>query len=279
MALPIHFQFSQSSLEDFEACACRFKLRYLEQLRWPALKAEPVHEAERLAQLGKDFHRLAQQHGIGIAETALTATLVESDAALQRWWQSYLRHRPQISPQAQLYPEISFSTPLAGHRLVARFDLLVVQPDGTFLIIDWKTSAHKPPRHLLAERLQSRVYPFVLAMAGSAFNGGQSINPANIQMIYWYAAMPNQPEQFVYSHQRRQEDEQFLSNFIDQIKHAAQRHTFPRVADKKVCTYCVYRSYCDRGAKAGSLTAWSEEVQEMIVVPAPDWDQLAEIQL
>lgn len=278
MSLPINFQFSQSSLQDFEACACRFKLRYLEQLRWPALESEPVQEAERLAQLGTDFHRLPQQYLAGIAEAVLTNSLVESDADLQGWWQSYLQYRPTVATEARLYPEVILSTPLGGHRLVARFDLLVAQPDGTFLIIDWKTSLRKPPRDILAQRIQTRVYPYVLAMAGTAFNGGQSIDPITIQMIYWYPALPDQPEQFAYSHQLRQRDEQFLGDLIAQVKHASQTSAFPLVEDKKACIYCVYRSFCDRGAKAGPLAALTEEPLEVIDVLALDWDQIAEIQ-
>ena len=277
MSLSINFQFSQSSLQDFEACACRFKLRYLDRLRWPALEAEPVQEAERLAQLGTDFHRLVQQHLANIAETVLTDSLVQSDADLQSWWRSYLQHCPPIAAEARLYPEVILSMPLAGRRLLARFDLLVAQPDSTFLIIDWKTSLRKPPRERLVQRLQTRVYPYVLAMAGDAFNAGQAIDPAVIQMIYWYPALPDQSESFAYNDQLRQRDEQFLSGLIERVKDATQANHFPLVEDKRACIYCVYRSYCDRGAKAGSLAALAEEPSEVIDVLAFDWDQMAGI--
>ena len=57
MPLPPDFQFSQSSLQDFETCPRRFELRYLQRLSWPAIESEPIQVAERLAQLGADFHR------------------------------------------------------------------------------------------------------------------------------------------------------------------------------------------------------------------------------
>jgi hypothetical protein len=274
MSLPISIQFSQSSLQDFEACARRFKLRYLTGVRWPALAAEPVQEAEQLAQLGTNFHRLVQQHLVGMAETVLTNSLVEQETDLQSWWRNYLHHRPPVAAEARLYPEVILSTPLAGRRLLARFDLLAAQPDGTFLIIDWKTSLRKPSRDRLAQRLQTRIYPYVLATAGTAFNAGQAIDPATIQMIYWYPARPDQPESFAYNDQLRQRDEQFLSGLIERVKDAAQANHFPLAEDKRVCTYCVYRSYCDRGAKAGALAALAEEPAEVIDVSAFDWDQM-----
>jgi CRISPR/Cas system-associated exonuclease Cas4 (RecB family) len=273
MLLPVNFQFSQSNLQDFDACARRFKLRYLDQVRWPAVAAEPAQGAERLAQLGTDFHRLVQQHLAGIAENLLTDSLIEYDADLQSWWRNYLQHRPPVAAEARLYPEIILSTPLAGGRLLARFDLQAARPDGTFLIVDWKTSLRKPPRDRLAQRLQTRVYLYVLAMAGDTFNAGQAIDPATIQMIYWYPARPDQPESFAYNDQLRQQDEQFLSGLIERIKDATQANHFPLTEDKRACTYCVYRSYCDRGAKAGDLAALADELPNVVDTLAFDWDQ------
>lgn len=272
------FQFSQSSLQDFDTCPRRFKLRYLDRLRWPAVESEPIQEAERLARLGADFHRLVQQHIAGIAENILSDSLTESEAALQGWWQSYLQHRPPLPAGTRLYAEVTLSTPVRGYRLMARFDLLAVQPGGTFLIIDWKTSLYKPALADLARRIQTRVYPYVLALAGAAFNGGQPIDPAAIQMVYWYPERPDQPERFDYSASLRQRDEQFLSDLIERVKHAAETGHFPMVEDKKPCTYCVYRSFCDRGDKAGLVAELGEAPQEVLDVLALDWEQIAEIQ-
>jgi hypothetical protein len=126
--------------------------------------------------------------------------------------------------------------------------------------------------------MQSRVYPYVLALAGAAFNGGQPVDPAAIQMIYWYPEWPDQPERFDYNTQLRQRDEQFLSDLIERVKQAVETEHFPMVEDKKPCTYCVYRSFCDRGDKAGWVAELAEEPQEILDVLALDWEQIAEIQ-
>jgi CRISPR/Cas system-associated exonuclease Cas4 (RecB family) len=275
---PTPFQFSQSSLSDFTVCPRRFELRYLQRLAWPAVESEPVHEAERLAQLGADFHRLVQQHLAGVEPTVLSASLAERDPDLQQWWQNYLNDRPQELAGAQLYPELPLSTPLRGYRLLARFDLLAVQPDGTFLIVDWKTSLRQPRRDELARRLQTRVYPYVLAQAGAALNNGQSIDPAKIQMLYWYPAAPGEPERFAYSAQLLSRDELYLSELLEQIKTSAKNGHFPLVEEVQACTYCVYRSFCDRGEKGGPLAELTDESQEAFDVSALDWEQIAEIQ-
>lgn len=278
MSLPLTFQFSQSSLQDFVICPRRFQLRYLQRLHWPGIESEPIQEAERLARLGADFHRLVQQHGVGLDEETLSATIAAAEPELQSWWRNYLAHRPAALTGAQTYPELSLSTPLRGYRLLARFDLLAVQPEGIFLIVDWKTAQQKPARDHLARSIQTRVYPYVLAAAGAAFNGGQAIDPAAITMMYWYPQAPDQPELFDYNSQRFQQDEQFLSDLVEQIKAAAQQNEFPLVADDQPCRHCRYRSYCARGERAGPLLTLEEEPSDMLDVLALAWDQIAEIQ-
>lgn len=278
MALSNTFQFSQSSLHDFETCARRFKLRYIDQLRWPAIESEPVEEAERLAQLGQDFHRLVQQHLVGLDIDTLNATVQHAEPALQNWWHNYLAHRPAALSEAKLYPELQLSTPLRGYRLQARFDLLAAQPDGAFVIIDWKTSKQKPPRHVLKRRMQTRVYFYTLIAAGAALNNGRPIDPANITMIYWYPNFPDAPETIDYSNKLFKRDEQLLIDLVERIKLAAENDNFPLVEDKKPCTYCVYRSYCNRGIGGGPMVELAEEPEEVFDVSAIEWDQIAEIQ-
>lgn len=274
--IPRDFQFSQSSLQDFSTCPRRFKLFYLDRLRWPAVEAEPIREAERLARLGQDFHRLVQQHLVGIQAETLSAYLQTNDADLHRWWQNYLRHRPDWLEAAELYPELTLSTPLLGYRLLARFDLLAVRPDGGFVIIDWKTSQRKARLADPGQRIQTRVYRYVMCMAGQAFNGGQPIDPARVRMIYWYAQFPDEPEEFGYSLAHFQEDEQVLTRLLEQIIAS----DFPLVEDSKPCRQCVYRSYCGRGEKAGDLSEGllAREVDEPLEAVSLDWEQIAEIQ-
>lgn len=275
-AIPPDFQFSQASLHDFETCARRFQLRYLERLEWPGLESEPIHEAERLAQLGRDFHRLVHQHLVGLPAETLTNSLAEAGPDLRRWWDNYLAHRPPILAEAELYPELTLSTPLRGYRLMARFDLLALPPDGGCLIIDWKTARHKPSRDRLADRIQSRVYPYVLAAAGAAFNNGQPLDPAAIQMLYWYPQAPDQPERFDYNPAHFRRDERLLSDLIERIKQAVRTDNFPLVESDRPCLHCRYRSYCDRGRRAGPVAAEIEPTEPDLL--DLDWDQIAEIQ-
>src|SRR5512140_2479670 len=64
--LPASFNFSQSCLQDYSDCPRRFQLRYIEKLAWPAIEVEPILESERRQQAGQQFHRMVQQHLIGL---------------------------------------------------------------------------------------------------------------------------------------------------------------------------------------------------------------------
>jgi hypothetical protein len=66
ITLPNGFIFSQTSLQDYSDCRLRFQLRYLEKMEWPAVEMEPALENERRQMEGQYFHRLVQQHTLGI---------------------------------------------------------------------------------------------------------------------------------------------------------------------------------------------------------------------
>lgn len=271
MSLPADFVFSQTSLQDDADCARRFELRYVQRVRWPALQAEPALEHERHLRQGERFHHLVHQHQLGIPAEALGAGI--DDPVLRDWWQAYLAW-PLADVPARRWPETALSAPLGEYRLLAKFDLLAVEPDGRAVIIDWKTSRHPPPREWLAKRLQTRVYPLVLALAGAELSGGPPILPDQIEMIYWYPV--GNPVRFPYSTAQFERDQAALLQTVEDI---AQRTEFPLTPELKTCAFCMYRSLCDRGERAASLDALLDaEDGSPDSPPQIDLDQIAEIE-
>ncbi len=149
--LPQGFHFSQASLQDYKDCARRFELRYVLERRWPAQETQPALESERRLQRGAAFHRLRHRHQVGVPRERLEAALDDED--LQTWWRRYLDSVPTNLPPER-YPEMTLSTPLAGFRLLAKYDLLAIAPGQRAVIMDWKTG--KPQRKsTLRKRLQT----------------------------------------------------------------------------------------------------------------------------
>ncbi len=276
-AMPVELTtLSQSSLQDYHDCQRRFELRYLEQLSYPAIETEPALENEKHQQEGEYFHRLAQQHLIGIPEEQIAK--LANTPNLQRWWANFLDFGGlTLSPKGKdfrsLHPEIALSAPLGKFRLIAKYDLIGLAQDGKVYIYDWKTYRKRPKNEWLAVRWQTRVYRALLVEAGAHLNGGTRFAAEQIEMIYWFADFPSEPARFAYNSAQFKRDWDALAALSQEIKTAS---TFPLTDDRAKCSYCPYRSYCNRGIGAGdSLDAELEtEAEELFDI---NFEQIGEI--
>ncbi len=269
--LPTSFRFSQASLQDYSDCPRRFRLRYIEQLDWPAVESEPVVENERRQQEGLIFHRLVQQHLLGIDSQKLERMANSSDLA--RWWHNYLEANLGFDGYAK-YAEPILSSPLGTRRLLAKFDLIAVQPGSRAVIFDWKTYAKRPRDEWLAARWQTRVYRALLARSGSHLNGGVPIPPEQIEMVYWFADFPTQPARFQYDANQFKRDWSALETLAAEI---ASVQDFPLTEDLSTCRFCVYRSYCERGSQAGQESEAESEVEQAAAFDI-NFEQIGEIE-
>ena len=243
--LPTPFTFSQSSLQDYFDCPRRFQLRYIEKLDWPAVEAEPVAENERRMADGNFFHRLAQQFLLGLPVDKLSRLASSPDLA--RWWDNFIQSFPAPADLGQLHAEATLSAPIGYHRLLAKFDLIATR-DGKATIYDWKTYHKRPKDEWMAVRMQTKVYRYLLAKAGAQLNRGSTFPPEAIQMIYWFADYPSEPTTFRYDESTFRRDQAALEKLIADIEAST---SFPLTEEQGKCRFCLYRSYCNRGASAG----------------------------
>lgn len=249
--LPPDFSFSQKSLQDYRDCPRRFQLRYLEKLSWPASPSEPMERYEYLSSLGTQFHKLVHQYLSGLEPAHLQDGL--TDSILQRWFDHFLDSRFVDIPEPH-FPEISLVSRLNEFRLIAKYDLVYLENDGKFYILDWKTSHTKPPRGWLENRIQSMLYPYLLSAAGHTLFPVPDIHPDTIYMVYWYPSDPQKPEVFHHSAHKQSQYDETLRGLLSEIQDAADGLTdFPKTDVLDRCLYCRYRSFCDRGEKAGDL--------------------------
>jgi hypothetical protein len=265
---------SQSSLQDYMDCAQRFKLRYLDRLSYPAVETEPTLENEKHQQEGEYFHRLVQQHLIGIPAEHITR--FANTPTLQRWWQNFQNSKDLAGFRALsgLYPEATLSAPLGKHRLLAKYDLITVE-NGKAIIYDWKTYRKRPRNEWLVARMQTRVYRALLVQAGAHLNQGKPFDPEQIEMIYWFADFPEEPAHFPYTSAQFQRDWDALLKLSDEVATAS---SYPLTEDRQKCLFCTYRSYCERGIQAGNAEQAeadaAREVEELFDV---DFEQIGEI--
>lgn len=272
MTLPDTFQFSQASLQDYVDCPRRFQLRCVLMQPWPALITDSPVAFEQHVQRGADFHRLAHQHSLGIEPERLSETI--HDKTLSRWWQTFLLHPPPDLPETFRRAEIVVAAPIAGYRLLAKFDLLAVEPGTRLVIVDWKTVLKPPHRATLAHRLQTRVYRYLAVEVGAAFNDGQRPQPEQVEMAYWFAASGGKMERFPYNADQHATDGNYLTGLVDKIV-TRQAPIWPLTPDERHCRFCNYRSLCERDVKAGFFEDLDQDLEaDEIEI---DLEQIAEI--
>lgn len=272
MNLPADFAFTQGSLADFVDCPRRFELRHIKRLRYPALEAEPALRFEARTRQGARFHKLVQQHLLGVPADLLARSL-DDDEELARWWANFLARGLSNLP-ADRHAEISLAATLGGRRLIAKYDLIALEPGGEAVIVDWKTWRRVPPRQRLAGRMQTILYRYLLAGAGAHLYGGRPIPPENIRMIYCFVAVGGERSEFSYSSSDMRADEAYLLDLLRGIEAAED---FPLTDVESRCRFCNFRSLCERG-EAGQLEQLDEFDEPEEADLALDFDQIAEIE-
>jgi len=272
--LPEQFSFSQSSLQDYADCSRRFQLRYLDKLVYPAEETEPALENEKHLQEGQQFHRLAQQYLLGIPTEKLAP--LANTPNLQRWWENFVSAKDLtgLRDLSGLYPEVTLSAPLGDFRLVAKYDLIVFTDDEIIIIYDWKTYRKQPRNEWLSARWQTRVYRSLLVAAGSQLNGGKPIVPERCEMVYWFSNFPDDPARFPYNEAQYKRDWDALARLTEEIQSASD---YPKTDDRQKCSYCPYRSYCDRGIQAGDPELLEAEMEAESLFDV-DFEQIGEIE-
>ena len=263
---------SQSSLQDYVDCAQRFQLRYLERLSYPAIESEPALENEKHQHEGEYFHRLVQQYFIGIPAEQIAK--LANTVNLKSWWENFLASPDFRSLEnfGSLLPEATLSAPLGKYRLVAKYDLIGIQKDKA-TIYDWKTYRKRPRNEGLSARMQTRVYRALLAHAGAHLHNGKPFEPEQIEMVYWFSDFPTEPARFTYTSAGYSRDWNALSKLADEIHNGS---SYPLTDDATKCSYCPYRSYCNRGVRAGDVgdSETEMEAEELFDV---NFEQIGEI--
>ena len=162
------------------------------------------------------------------------------------------------------------SVPVAGQKLVAKFDRLLVAK-GKAWIFDWKTSRKKPEQAQYAEYWQTQIYRFVFAEAGAVLHGGRDIAPEDITLIYWHAQYPQVLRTIGYSSAEHEEARRLISTAIASNAAMSDATAFPKTDDLDECRRCEFHTDCDRFGARGA--EWDKDENEV------DWDLIPETEL
>jgi CRISPR/Cas system-associated exonuclease Cas4 (RecB family) len=256
--LSTRFRFTQNNLNDFLACNHRFYQRHLAQQPWPATDVtnEQALAHERRLRAGVVLHRWIERYWLGAIDPMVDAP--EGDGELCALWSRFLSTDFSFLP-AQRNPELALSCELGTRRLYARFDLLAIEP-GRAVIVDWK-AARNVAYEDWASRLQTRVYLFVLAEAGTPYHEGVDLKPAQCEMRYWLGNAA-QPWVIVpYSNEQHEANRAYLTQFANDIYSRSHIDQFPLTDDHQQCALCGYRTLCKREGRA-LREGWLDELRD-----------------
>jgi CRISPR/Cas system-associated exonuclease Cas4 (RecB family) len=272
--LPLRFAFSASSLQDYADCARRFQLRYVLDIDWPADHDPGAMRWGQQAK-GEAFHQLIYRHSLGFPTQVLSAQANQLE--LGRWWNAYVHFPPPKLDLPVQRSEVGLSMPLGQSRLTARYDLLAFEPGKRALILDWKTNARRPKRSALERYWQTRVYPYLLVEAGDILSGGVRLCPGQVEVVYWFANYPRQPERFAYSADQHKATAAALSALVAEIV-ARDESPWPPSQDGIQCQYCTYRTLCERERVESPEHGAEAEPDPDLFALDIDLEQIAEIE-
>lgn len=248
--------FSQHSLNTYARCKRRFYLKYVAQQPWPVPEGDDLAEYEAHLARGRIFHQWVARALLGMDMEPMA--VASDDVQLRAWWRAFGRFDLATLPQSLREVELALVVPLGDYRLYARYDLLALDPQGSAVIVDWKTLESVPPYHVLRDRWQTRVYLHALAAAGQVVSGGAPVDPARMEMFYWFADH-EQSVTIPFSQAEQQRNARALLALVEEIA-ALTAEGFTLTDDLRQCARCNFRTLCGRAAGAPAQAAdWLDE--------------------
>ena len=257
--------FSQLALTVYDKCKLKFRRRYIDGLFWPA-DWSGNKEQKEMVEKGRKFHLLAQRYfarGENIQKEYLTDELVQ-------WFSRLKEFRPYNDVdifKAEYDLRINKNT----LKLVSKYDLLYIdERSNRFIIYDWKTNKKKLNANKLKDKLQTRVYLFVLKESIVNVFSKKNISYDDISIIYWNPRYPRQNNKITYTENMYKSDREFIKSKIKEIK-SLSYDEFNAVSDEKTCKYCEYRPIC-HGKEAKEIDIEEDDIDLEL-----DWDSVDEI--
>lgn len=261
-AIQAPFVFTQSNLQDFDRCPRRFYLHWVARVEWPQTTLSREHEIDLLRR--SRFHRLVQQWLLNIN----VAPIIEAepaDSPLRTWWQAFLDHPPSL-PAGPHFPEVELAAPIGEHVLLARMDLLAVEPRRRLVIFDWKTGLFYPKLDQLKESWQTVVYRYLAVEAGAPYFGEPRVPAEAVEMTYWFSEFPATPLALPYSTEAHAAAAERIRQKIEHIS-SLPAEGFPPCEDVQTCVLCPYWGYCGRASPEEAPS-----IADIAADQADEWD-------
>ena len=254
MFVPPQRYLSALALQTYTLCPLRFRFRYVDGLYWSRLLALSPEDRKAIEK-GQAFHLMARRLYEGLDPAAVADPVEQQE--LEHWLGLLQSFLPRTLDRAY-YPELELRLNRPPLHLQAKYDLVVVDPDGSATIFDWKTERRPAGRSDLLKRPQTLIYRYMLCAAGGAYSPTGSFRPEQVSMIYWNPLFPHRWERLAYTSEQFALDGQYLRALAERLEATAPEEYAP-TADPRTCATCEYRTICHGiPAEAAAPTAADE---------------------
>lgn len=235
-----YFYYSQNSLNTFEQCPLKFKLKYLEGIRWKN-DSESDRVYYEYLQTGVDFHLLCERYYRGIPTAIEADTEFSSEFGL---WLQEVKRRVPLRDNTFYYPEYEINLVKDELRLKAKYDLIIIRPDRMVEIWDWKTEEKRLDYKHVEKRLQTMVYLFVLK---EGFNRifKKDIPAENIKMMFLQPKFKTDPIIVPYSEEKHINCGTLLRDLVKRINKLDVNADETQLRNWKHCKYCEFQMLCN----------------------------------
>lgn len=232
-----YFYYSQNSLSTFSKCPLKFKLKYIEDMSWKNDSPMDI-EYYKGMKIGLDFHLICERY---FSELPIGA---ESSLEKLGEWTKSLQTKMTLNKENIYLPEYEIKMMKGNIRLQAKYDLIVIKPEGEIEIWDWKTENRKLDKKEMEKRFQTIVYMYILKEKSKEILG-IDIESQNIKMFFWQPEYEKETTEISYSQIKHNENEKFIEKIITNIDDYDFQKDFNKELYSNQCKFCEFNYFCN----------------------------------
>ncbi|MBU3127714.1 PD-(D/E)XK nuclease family protein [Clostridium tagluense] len=224
--------YSQNLLNTFDKCPFKFKIKYLDNIRWKkdSISDEDYYENMNM---GLDFHLTAQRYFSNIP-----VVINDSNTELLHFTNS-LREKFTILDENIYLPEYEIKMRKDNIRIQAKYDLIIIKPNNKIEIWDWKTENRKLDYKEVNKRMQAIVYMYILGERSLEIFD-RDICLEDISMKFWQPQFKEDIITINYSESKHKINEEKIMQLTRRLDNYDFSLDFNIELYSKQCKYCEF---------------------------------------
>ncbi|MBW9172451.1 PD-(D/E)XK nuclease family protein [Clostridium estertheticum] len=227
-----HVYYSQNLLNTFDKCPLKFKIKYLDNIRWKKDSIDDEDYYENM-NMGLDFHLIAQRYFSNIP-----LVINDSNTELLHFAKS-LREKFTIIDENIYLPEYEIKMRKDDIRIQAKYDLIIIKPNNKIEIWDWKTENRKLDYSEVSKRMQAIVYMYIVGERSLEIFD-REIPFENISMSFWQPQFKEDIITINYSKSKHKVYEEKIIDIIRRLNNYDFSLDFNIELYRKKCRYCEF---------------------------------------